>query len=208
MCGDGESFMRCCQQELSLSIKRIWSIGILQQWSKGNRYSKVTLLPLFSISFGSQRTRELVHVSIHCRVENGNGEWDANGKYLVHLPNFLMHLAFSSLLPFLPLIFPPLLVIVTPIFKYLILEHCGFQLFYLLASPIFFFFFSVTPLLTSWSSSPIMTSLLPSLRSSAQGYFPFFSIHSCPHVHASYFSQLGFPRLSLGSPLTPLLLCL
>lgn len=53
-----------------------------------------------------------------------------------------------------------------------------------------------------------MTSLLPSLRSSGQEYFPFFSIHSCPHVHVSYFSQLGFPSLSLGSPSTPLLLCL
>ena len=98
----------------------------------------------------------------------------------------LGRLGIQLLLPFLSIDFPPLLAIVTLIFKYLIRECCGLSvalplltsLPFLLCNP-FAHFQGHVHLIT--------TSLLPSLRSSGQRYFPFFSICSCPHVHASYF---------------------
>lgn len=124
----------------------------------------------------------------------------------VHLPNSLVDLAFSSLLSFPPLVFSPLLGIVTSIFKYLIHEHCGLSVWPLHLP---YLFFSIIPFLTSifnltWS----WLTLLLSLRFSGQGYLLFFTIDFCHHVHVSYCSQLRFPSLSFGSPLTPLLLSL
>lgn len=108
------------------------------------------------------------------------------------------------------LFFPPLVLfllleVVTSVFRYLIHEHCGLSV----VLPLHLQNPSSFRLLCqiSWSCSwPYHHHCPPSLRPLGQGYFPWFTVVSCPHSHTSYLFQVGFPGSWLGSPLTPLLL--